>query len=35
VRPTAASLAIAAGANIKVVQMMRAHKSATLTLDLQ
>lgn len=33
-RHTAASLAIAAGANVKVVQAMLGHKSATLTLDL-
>ncbi len=33
-RHTAASLAIAAGANIKVVQQMLGHKSATMTLDL-
>ena len=33
-RHTAASLAIAAGANIKVVQTMLGHKSATMTLDL-
>jgi integrase len=33
-RHTAASLAIASGANIKVVQSMLGHKSATLTLDL-
>ncbi|MFE3255191.1 tyrosine-type recombinase/integrase [Nocardia sp. NPDC059091] len=31
---TAASLAISAGANIKVVQRMLGHKTATLTLDL-
>jgi hypothetical protein len=31
---TAASLAIAAGANVKVVQTMLGHKSATMTLDL-
>jgi integrase len=30
-----ASRAIAAGANIKVVQTMLGHKSATMTLDLQ
>lgn len=34
-RHTAASRAIAAGANIKVVQMMLGHKSATMTFDLQ
>jgi integrase len=33
-RHTAASLAIASGANIKVVQTMLGHKSATMTLDL-
>ncbi|MCW2647259.1 MAG: Integrase, partial [Pseudonocardiales bacterium] len=33
-RHTAASLAIAAGADIKVVQKMLGHKSATMTLDL-
>lgn len=33
-RHTAASLAISAGANIKVVQRMLGHKTATLTLDL-
>jgi integrase len=33
-RHTAASLAIASGANVKVVQSMLGHKSATLTLDL-
>ncbi|MFC9876828.1 tyrosine-type recombinase/integrase [Nocardia salmonicida] len=33
-RRTAASLAISAGANIKVVQRMLGHKTATLTLDL-
>ena len=33
-RHTAASLAIAAGADVKVVQSMLGHKSATLTLDL-
>ncbi|MGK8522189.1 tyrosine-type recombinase/integrase [Nocardia asteroides] len=33
-RHTAASLAISAGANIKVVQKMLGHKTATLTLDL-
>lgn len=32
-RHTAASLAIRAGANVKVVQRMLGHKSATLTLD--
>jgi integrase len=30
---TAASLAIASGANVKVVQQMLGHKSATVTLD--
>jgi integrase len=33
-RHTAASLAIAAGANVKVVQTMLGHNSATMTLDL-
>ena len=33
-RHTAASLAISAGANVKVVQQMLGHKSATMTLDL-
>jgi integrase len=33
-RHTAASLAIASGANVKVVQQMLGHKTATLTLDL-
>ena len=33
-RHTAASLAIAAGANVKVVQTMLGHASATMTLDL-
>ncbi|WP_225729493.1 MULTISPECIES: site-specific integrase [unclassified Nocardia] len=33
-RHTAASLAISAGGNIKVVQKMLGHKTATLTLDL-
>lgn len=33
-RHTAASLAIAAGADVKVVQSMLGHKSATMTLDL-
>jgi len=33
-RHTAASLAIASGANIKVVQRMLGHKSATMTPDL-
>ncbi len=32
-RHTAASLAIAAGADVKVVQRMLGHKSATMTLD--
>ena len=33
-RHTAASLAIAAGANVKVVQMMLGHASAAMTLDI-
>jgi len=33
-RHTAASLAIASGAEVKVVQQMLGHKSATMTLDL-
>ena len=33
-RPTAASLAIASGADVKVVQTMLGHASATMTLDL-
>jgi site-specific recombinase XerD len=33
-RHTAASLAIASGANIKVVQSMLGHASATMTWDL-
>lgn len=33
-RHTSASLAIASGADVKVVQTMLGHKSATLTLDL-
>lgn len=33
-RHTAASLAIAAGADVKVVQHMLGHASATMTLDL-
>ncbi|MEO7059464.1 MAG: tyrosine-type recombinase/integrase [Lapillicoccus sp.] len=33
-RHTAASLAIASGANVKVVQQMLGHKSATMALDL-
>jgi integrase len=33
-RHTAASLAIASGANVKVVQAMLGHKSATMTFDL-
>jgi len=33
-RHTAASLALAAGADVKVVQQMFGHKSATMTLDL-
>ena len=32
---TAASPAIAAGADVKVVQQMLGHKSATMTLDLR
>jgi integrase len=32
-RHTAASLAIASGAHIKVLQQMLGHKSATMTLD--
>jgi integrase len=32
-RHTAASLAIASGADLKVVQQMLGHKSATMTLD--
>ncbi|MCV7250312.1 site-specific integrase [Mycobacterium koreense] len=32
-RHTAASLAVQAGANVKVLQIMLGHKSATLTLD--
>ena len=32
-RHTAASLSIASGANVKVVQQMLGHKSATMTLD--
>ena len=32
-RHTAASLAIASGADVKVVQQMLGHKSATMTLD--
>jgi integrase len=32
-RHTAASLAIASGAHVKVVQQMLGHKSATMTLD--
>ncbi|MFJ2146483.1 tyrosine-type recombinase/integrase [Glutamicibacter sp. NPDC087831] len=32
-RHTAASLAISAGANVKVVQRMLGHKSAKVTLD--
>lgn len=32
-RHTAASLAIASGADVNVVQTMLGHKSATLTLD--
>ena len=33
-RHTAASLAIAAGANVKVVQQMMGHASAAMTLDV-
>lgn len=33
-RHTAASLSIAAGADVKVIQRMLGHKSATMTLDL-
>jgi integrase len=33
-RHTATSLAIASGANVKVVQQMLGHRSATMTLDL-
>ena len=33
-RHTAASLAIASGADVKVVQQMLGHKSATMTLDV-
>jgi integrase len=33
-RHTAASLAIASGADVKVVQQMLGHQSATMTLDL-
>jgi integrase len=33
-RHTAASLAIASGADVKIIQQMLGHKSATLTLDL-
>jgi Phage integrase family len=33
-RHTAASLSIASGADVKVVQQMLGHKSATMTLDL-
>jgi integrase len=32
-RHTAASLAIASGADVKLVQRMLGHKSATMTLD--
>ena len=32
-RHTCASLAIAAGANVKVLQTLLGHKTATLTLD--
>ncbi len=33
-RHTAASLAIASGADVKVIQRMLGHKSARMTLDL-
>src|SRR5687767_7102262 len=33
-RHTAASLAVAAGANVKVVQQMLGHASAAMTLDV-
>ena len=33
-RHTAASLAVAAGANVKVVQLMLGHASAAMTLDV-
>src|SRR4051794_26612859 len=33
-RHTAATLAIASGADVKVVQLMLGHSTATLTLDL-
>jgi integrase len=33
-RHTAASPAIASGADVKVVQLMLGHKTATMTLDL-
>ncbi|WP_312030144.1 tyrosine-type recombinase/integrase [Actinomycetospora sp. TBRC 11914] len=33
-RHTAASLAIASGADVKVVRLMLGHKTATMTLDL-
>ena len=33
-RHTAASLAVSAGANVKAVQRMLGHKSATMTLDV-
>jgi len=33
-RHTAASLAIASGADVKVMQQMLGHKSATMTIDL-
>ena len=33
-RHTAASLAVAVGANVKVVQTMLGHRSATMTLEL-
>ena len=32
-RHTAASLAIASGANVKVIEQMLRHKTATMTLD--
>ena len=33
-RHTAASLAVSAGANVKAVQRMLGHKSASMTLDV-
>lgn len=33
-RPTAASLAVSAGANVKTVQRMLGHASAAMTLDV-